>query len=272
MRFHVAAFVLALGLLSAERVWAQEDQPSPGRPAGQTQPTVEEMGADTDPTKPVLFTLREEFFNLRGDPWRNALILRVDQLVLKATRLPYGTQGVILRGEVPMASFSDGRDSETGLGDAYTQALLIARPKQTFFLAVGSGLIIPTATDDRLGMGKWIAAPAVVPVWFFPKRGFLFLKFQDWVSFAGDSDRPDRHFFTVTPTLLWRTSRRWWMLLDGESNTDWKRDNVTWYKAGFLVGRMFSSRNGFSLKLEIPFGDDRPSDWILKAVFFRTRF
>src|SRR5690349_19074060 len=36
-------------------------------------------GADTDPTKPIVFSLREEFYNPEGDPWRNAFILRADK-------------------------------------------------------------------------------------------------------------------------------------------------------------------------------------------------
>jgi hypothetical protein len=231
------------------------------------------MSADTDPTKPVLFSFRNEFTNLRGEPWRNVFLARADKLVLEDRKFPIGARGVLLRADLPLLTTVDtGRDSTSGLGDLYGQALQILRPKPTFFIAYGTGLVLPTATDDTLGQGKWVASPLLAPVWFFPKKGFAFVKIQDWVSFAGDSDRADVHYLTVTPTLLWRVSRRGWMLLDAESNTNWERDATTWYKAGILAGWMITPRSGLSLKLEVPFGDDRPADLIVKVIFFRTKF
>ncbi|MGH9364909.1 MAG: hypothetical protein ACRD1B_06545, partial [Thermoanaerobaculia bacterium] len=32
----------------------------------------DEIRNDSDPTKPTLFSLREEYYNLLGDAWRNA--------------------------------------------------------------------------------------------------------------------------------------------------------------------------------------------------------
>jgi hypothetical protein len=259
----VCAFLIALPAL------AQEPPPQTPPPA---QAALEAMSSDTDPTKPVLFSLRDEFYDFRGPAWRNVFILRADKLILENQPLPLKTRGVILRADIPLVTHDTGQDSETGLGDVYGQALFIARPKPTFFFAVGSGLTLPAATDDSLGQGKWIVGPLFAPIWYFPKKGFVFVKIQDFISFAGESDRPDVHYLLVTPTFLWRLSPRWWTLLDAESNTNWERDEATWFKAGFLIGRMISARQGMSLKVEVPFGGDRPFDVIVKAVFFRTRF
>jgi hypothetical protein len=230
------------------------------------------VGADTDPTKPVLFSLRNEYYNLPGDMWRNVVTLRADALILREEAGSWRGPGVILRADLPMVSFHNKSGTTTGLGDVYAQALAIPRIAPGFLFAVGTGLVLPTASDDKFGSGQWIAAPTVAPVLFFPRRGFAYVKVQDWVSFAGDEARPKVHYLTVTPTFLWRLGERWWTVVDAESNTNWEQDSQTSYRAGFLLGRMLSTRQGLSLKLELPFGGNQQMDWSLKVVYYVTRF
>jgi hypothetical protein len=61
-------------------------------------------------------------------------------------------------------------------------------------------------------------------------------------------------------------------MLDAESNTDWKRNGSTWYKAGGLVGLMISNRVGVWVKAEIPFGQYRLFNWVMKGSVFITRY
>jgi hypothetical protein len=230
------------------------------------------VGADTDPTKPVLFSVRNEYYNLPGDIWRNVVMLRADALALPEEGRLWRSQGLLLRADVPLVSFHNKSGTTTGLGDFYVQALTIPRIAPGFLVAVGTGLVLPTASDDKLGSGQWIAAPTVAPILFFPRRGLAYVKVQDWISFAGDESRPKVHYLTVTPTFLWRIGERWWTVVDAESNTNWERDSQTSYRAGLLIGRMLSNRHGLSLKVELPVGGNRQMDWSLKVVYFLTRF
>jgi hypothetical protein len=256
---------------------AAEKAAAGGADAGQATSEEDEselgpLAADTDPTKPVIFGFRDEFYDLGQGLWRNVAIFRVDRAVLEGTRVPGIEKGFLMRADLPVVSFYNGKDTETGLGDLYGQVLIAPRISGPVFLAFGSGLVANTATDYSLGWGKWVVAPALVPVWFFPRRGLTYVKIQDWISFAGSPSRPDVHFLTVTPTFLWRLSKRWWVLADAETNTNWMKEDQTNYKAGFLVGRMLSRRVGVSLKAEVPFGRYRQGDWTVKAVLFATRF
>lgn len=226
-------------------------------------------GADTDPTKPVAFSLRDEHYDLEGGGWRNVFLLRADTAILRRQLRP---RGLLLRGDVPFATVRTPRVEESGLGDVYGQALFVVRGSGPLLLALGSGLQAPSATDRALGTGKWILVPTVVPVVFFARKGFAFVKLQDWLSFAGEAERPDLHDLVVTPTLLWRVTRRAWTVVDIESRTDWEDGGRTWAKAGVLLGTMFTPRLGVSLEVELPFGEARPFDWNLKAVVFVTRF
>lgn len=240
-----------------------------GRQAGDGE--LGAIAADTDPTKPVVVSIRNEFYDLKEGLWRNDTILRADRAILRETRIPGRERGLLLRADLPVATFHNGDVTKAGLGDLYGQALFAPRISGPLFLAFGTGLVLPTATGDSLGLGKWIVSPAFAPVYFFPKRGISYLKIQDWISFAGSPGRPDVHYLTVTPTFLWRVTKRWYVLADGESLTDWEKDGRTRYKGGFLLGVMPWRRAGISLKAEIPFGEHRQGDWILKSVFYRTR-
>jgi hypothetical protein len=254
--------VLAAALLAGSRLAAAQD------PATEAQV----IANDTDPTKPVLLSVREEFSRLNDEAWTNAIILRFDKLVIKRLGIPGPARGILTRLDVPMVTSSTAAGTQTGLGDSYLQALVAPKIQGSFVTAIGTGLSVPTASAKVLGLGKWIAAPAIVPILFLPGRGFALLKFQDFFSFAGDSDRQNVHYFLVTASLLYRTSKQWWIVVDSESNTNWQDAGTTWFKSGLLVGRMISPRVGIWLKGEIPFGDYRVGLWVLKASVFVTRF
>jgi hypothetical protein len=230
------------------------------------------IGQDTDPTKPVLFSLREEFARLSEAAFLNCFILRADRLVLEGLGVPGPARGVLTRLDVPIVTYSNSSSTETGLGDVYVQALVAPRIQGNFTIAGGTGLQMPTATSASLGMGKWIASPAIAPIWFLPREGYAYIKFQDWFSFAGQSNRATVHYLTGTGLYLRRIAKKWWVMFDAESNTNWMNDGRTWYKAGGLVGLMLSSRVGIWVKAEVPFGQSRPCDWIMKGSVFITRY
>ncbi|MEW6440087.1 MAG: hypothetical protein AB1640_04050 [bacterium] len=241
--------------------------------AGQAGQEEDEPSNDTDPTKPVFFSVRDEYYNIQKGVWTNIGILRADRLVFPQIS-PFGnSRGSILRFEIPIRTVDIGIDSETGLGDLYAQALVIPAPRRGFTVAYGTGLVFPTATGELLGKEKWHLAPLLIPVQFFPERkGLALVKLQDWVSFAGDDEREDVHDFTVTPTALYRLTRRWFVLADSEAKVDWLESHHTSCKSGLEIGYMFSKRLGAWIKGEIPWGQFREGDWILRATVFFTRY
>ena len=255
------AIVFVLQALSA----CAQTNPAP------QQPPEEELQNEDDPTKAVFFSVRNEFFNLQDGAWINAVIFRTDRAFLKKHRRLGGKVGVLTRFEIPQVTSHIGGATHAGLGDLYAQLLYVPWLTPGFAVAMGSGLVFPTATDERLGGGKWRAAPLVAPVWFFPRRGFFLVKFQQHVSFAGDADRPDSNFLLTTPTLLYRFHRKWWIHADTEMKTDWERGNHASFRSSFGIGRMFASRYGVLIKPEVPWGPHREGDWALKLVITRHR-
>ena len=230
-----------------------------------------DTGADTDPTKPVVFSVREEFYNPKGDLWRYAFILRADKAILKNKGKLSGKRGFLLRSDLPIVIARAGGSENMGLGDLYAQALWFPYLTRKFGFATGSGLSAPTATGKLLGTGKWQIAPAAIPVWFFDRKGLFFVKFQDYISCAGNGNRTDIHYTNVDATLLWKFRKRWWVVTDTEMNANWKKGGSTWFKSGLLVGRMINPTFGVWFKPEIPYGRESGGGWILKSSFFWVR-
>ena len=227
--------------------------------------------ADSDPLQPIFLQLRNEYTNLPDGSWQNSLILRRDQLILKNLGVEKGRKGLLLRFDVPMMTVHTGTDTDTGLGDLYAQADFFPRMTRTFAFGGGTGLYLPTASLDSTGSGKWSVGPLVVPIWFFSGAGgFAFIKAQDVISLGGSPERPDLHFFLLTPTGVWKIGGRSWVLADTEVRQDWKND-LTFYKSGLQIGTRFGQGKAIWLKAEIPWGPDQQADWILKTSFYLIR-
>jgi hypothetical protein len=228
-------------------------------------------GDDSDPTRPVVWSLREEYYNLPGQAWTNAFLLRVDRAFLKERPRPLGKRGILTRVDIPFVLAHRADGTSPGLGDIYAQALLLPYFKGKFVFAAGSGVSLPTATNRRQGTGKLTIAPAAAPVWFIPKRGFFLVKVQDYFSVAGANDRPDLHYMTVTPLLVWRLKGKpYWVQLDAETQTNWNARAHTGYKTGFLFGRMTKKR-GMWIKVEVGIGPDRVQSLAIKTSVFKVR-
>ena len=222
--------------------------------------------ADADPTRPILFSVRPEFYHVAGGIWRMQAIGRYDQATMRQRRWFGGKRGLLLRFEVPLVSADTPATSRSsGLGDSYAQILTVPKLSGRFALATGTGVVLPTATSDLLGGGQWILAPTVVPVWFLRGIGLALLKVQDYISIAGDDARPPVHFLLVTPTFVRSFGGGSWVLLDLEAKTDWNRD-TTAFKSGVQFGRIFSGV-GVWVKPEVAFGGNQGGNWNLKTGF-----
>ena len=239
--------------------------------AGPSPTVAPSPGDDSDPTRPVVWSLREEYYNLRGESWNNAFLFRYDRAFMRNRPKLSGKRGILTRVDIPLVVAHRPDGTSAGLGDIYAQALFVPHLTKGFAFAAGSGIFLPTATNRRLGTGKLTIAPAVVPVWFIPKRGFFFVKVQDYFSVAGAGSRPDLHYMTITPLLVWRIKGKpYWTQFDAETQTNWKADGHTGYKAGFLFGRMTKKRHGAWIKVEVGMGPFRVESLAIKMSIFKV--
>ena len=263
MRGMVVALVMLLTLASTQALLAQT-QPR--------DPSLAQPDTDSDPTRPVFLSIRPEFSSIGDGIEQRALITRYDALILPALRIPGGSPGIVMRLELPASAADVHLAHASGVGDAYAQFFVVPYATRRFALALGSGLILPTATDELLGGGKWIVAPVTAPVWRFP-RGLFLVKVQNLTSIAGDGARPDISHLLITPTFIRAVSEQWWVLLDTETKTKWNADGRTGVKSGFQIGRVVAPGVGFWVKPEAWWAANRDGQWNLKfgLVWYQRR-
>jgi hypothetical protein len=112
-----------------------------------------------------------------------------------------------------------------GLGDI-TQSLFFSPAKPTesgIIWGVGPVLLLPTATDDLLGSGKWGAGPTAVVLKQIDGWTVGALANHIW-SFAGDDDRSDISSTFLQPFVAYTTKDAWTFTLNTESTYNWEAD------------------------------------------------
>ena len=141
-----------------------------------------------------------------GKNWNliNRIVWNVPSMPLDQDKIDAAAGGPEPHGELTGATLTptDGplaidvfRGRTTGFGDMYYVGLF--SPKEgtdfingKFLWGAGFDLGFPTASDDVLGTGKWLAGPSALVTYMGPKWKVGALLQQYW-SYAGDSDRDD---------------------------------------------------------------------------------
>jgi len=134
---------------------------------------------------------------------------------------------LVNRAIVPVISnpaLVEGEDRKTGLGDITYEGFFVPPPgKGGLLWAVGPIVQLRTATDERLGAGKWSAGPAALVFAQPDPWAYGLLLTQLW-SFAGDASRPDVNRTEIQPILSHRLDPRHSLALTGTSTVNWEED------------------------------------------------
>jgi hypothetical protein len=112
--------------------------------------------------------------------------------------------------------------SQFGLGDI-TQSFFISPSKPTkggIVWGAGPVFLVPTATDELLGTGKWGAGPTVVALKQDGPWTYGVLANHIW-SFAGQSDRSAVSSTFLQPFVSYTTPAAWTFSLNTESTYNW---------------------------------------------------
>jgi len=196
----------------------------PGTAAAQV--SHEDMNKSNNPLNPAIGVNVQDVYTpkLYGtDKYTNDLLLR------GTMPLPPGDTikaPQILRLTVPVSTRPEpGGGYTTGSGDLNIfDIFLLAKTSGGIELGAGPLLVMPTASNDALGSGKWqggVAAMAIHP----SPRGLLGGLLQVQGSFAGDKDRPDVASATLQPFFIHNLPDGWYMRSTGIWTYNLKNDD-----------------------------------------------
>lgn len=135
---------------------------------------------------------------------------------------------LISRTILPIVNQHDifpGAGSQTGLGDVL-QSLFFSPKLPTeggWIWGAGPVFLLPTASDDLLGVDKWGLGPTIVVLKQEGPWTYGVLVNHIW-SVAGDSDRPDVNSTFLQPFLSHTTPSAVTLAANTESTYDWKTE------------------------------------------------
>jgi hypothetical protein len=178
---------------------------------------------------------------------------------------------LISRTIVPIAyqaGVLPGQGDQIGLGDV--TASLFFSPKQTdggLIWGVGPALLLPSATDDRLGAGQWSAGPTGLVL--KQQNGWTYgmLVNHLW-TFAGDGDRSDVTSTFVQPFLN-HTKGNVTYGVNFEGSYDWETKqwtlplNISRSQVTTIGGRPVSLAGGLKFYVDAP---DGAPDWGIRLT------
>lgn len=176
---------------------------------------------------------------------------------------------------LPATAFENKTGSLSGLGDIeYTGFFARDESKRRFKLIGGLGptFVLKTATDDRLGSGKWSVGPTLALV-TIPEPLVIGAILRNLWSFAGDDQRFKVNIFLIEPFVNVNFPNGWYLTSTPPITANWeardKRNRWTVPVGGGFGKVLFRGEKrplnirvqGFYF-LEKP---DRAPDWTLQV-------
>ena len=162
----------------------------------------------------------------------------VNRIIIPLADAPGGVPGLPNNPGVGDTTES-GRTS--GLGDInYSLFFNPLEPSGDLIWGFGASVTAPTATDDRLGSGKWSVGPTWVGL-VQPKWGTYGVLLRHLWSFAGDDNRRDVNQSLIEPFVNYNLEQGWYLISDSVITIDWEissGDKMT-LPLGGGVGKIF---------------------------------
>jgi hypothetical protein len=162
----------------------------------------------------------------------------VNRLIIPLVDAPGGVPGLANNPGIG----DPGKTSRTsGLGDInYSLFFNPLETKGSVIWGVGGSVTMPTASDDRLGSGKWSVGPTAVAL-TQPQWGSVGILGRHLWSVGGDSDRRNVSQSLVEPFVNYNLDNGWYLISDSVITYDWKiksGDKMT-LPLGGGVGKIF---------------------------------
>ena len=109
-------------------------------------------------------------------------------------------------------------------------------------LFIGGDVFFPTASEQRLGTGKYTIGPGALLAAPMPRaRSIIYLVAFDYNSVGGDPSRPDIHFTQVQSAINTIWSKNWWTLATMTWDVNWNQEQRTSMELSGQVGYRFDN-------------------------------
>ena len=177
---------------------------------------------------------------------------------------------LITRTIVPVVSqpgVVSGQDRETGLGDITFTAFLSPRDSGKLIWGAGPVVLLPTASDDRLGSDQWGLGPSVVAL-MMPGSWVIGSLFSNVWSVGGSGD-DDVNLFTWQYFVNYNMKGGWYLTTSPIITANWEASSDKWtIPVGGGFGRVFRIGNQpINAQAQVFYNVEKPGtgDWQLRT-------
>lgn len=163
-----------------------------------------------------------------------------------------------------------------GLGDVTYQGFLSPAKPGKLIWGAGPVVTFPTATDDVLGSGKWLAGPALLGLSSNGPWVYGALVTNQWQIASHDTGRPRVGIGSIQPFVNYNMKDGWYFKASPTLTANWKADDggdVWTVPVGMGIGkihRIGGQAMNFSIDVyHNVHAPDEGADW---SVFFTVNF
>ena len=172
---------------------------------------------------------------------------------------------------VSQPAFLPGQDREFGLGDTLFSAFFSPKDRNlwlgNWLWGAGPAILLPTSTQDRLGVGEWGAGPSAI-ILTMRGRWVIGSLFSNVWSFSGDNSVNQ---FTWQPFVNYNFDHGWYLSSSPVITANWKAasDNTWTAPIGGGFGRVFLlGRQPINASLEGYYNVEKPDhigpEWTIR--------
>jgi hypothetical protein len=134
-----------------------------------------------------------------------------------------------------------------------------------YAVLVGLNAVFPTATEDKVGRGKYALGPIIATARFLPKlKSLLIGVLSHQTSVGGDSSRRSINASSLTLRFNSVWGESWWSVASAGWQLDWERSTKGSMNLDLEVGRNIVGKWGVFIRPGVGiFGQDVPgaSNW-----------
>jgi hypothetical protein len=190
----------------------------------------------SDPTAPLIQAQVTNFYapsNRNADSYSNLLNFQPVFPVNPSELIPMHQ---VMRVTIPILTTAE-PNRETGLGDISYFDIFVPGAEDWGIWGAGFTTVLPTASDDELGSGKFQLGPAFTAVYYKKQNWQIGTVVQNPISIAGEGSRDDVATLQIQPIINYLYGDWYFGAGDFNITWDWKEDEAT-IPVAFQAGKI----------------------------------
>ena len=141
--------------------------------------------------------------------------------------------------EVPFVSFSGFGIEEQGIGDMNLRLRYSTTVGAVSYIA-GLELVLPTASEEVLGLGEYQLNPVGGVVLALSPQTFIFAGYKHFFEITDDNDLVDINDSQLRLLAAYTSAEGWWVLGDAKYTKSWTGEELESLDTEAETGRMLS--------------------------------